>query len=665
MEAESTAASAAPLEQELIEALLALSWPLPRTVEDADAALTRLEEVKTVLVRLEQQSVGTEAWWAGQVDGLATQSGFVLEWWRPVLREQDLDWTLNHQAHLTADLATLASAGARLLDQMGPRAAEEAEAAHARRAARDKRWGPAAVPPLHRGTPGPHPSAPSPRPQPPAEVFGNAAPAALAGQSAPSAPQVPHAQPQPQPATVVPPAVSAPPAQPIADAPPEAPALPTSPAQPDPATASAIPGQLVADALLAASALSAHPPTAVPPAPSASEAQPITDAPPAASTPSAVPIQPVTAVPPAASALPSPPTQPAAAVPDEDLNSPQLPPTPDPFDPDAPPSAAPPSVPPKNEPASVADKKSAPAATSAVAAAAAASFAPASEGSTPPARHRRPTYEFDDGHGSAAHPAGFPQGTPPPRSPIVPGPGFGGPPRQGRVLAPGGTYPPQEPGTGPFGFTGEDDDEPDSLVPAGLRGHQRRLLIQAGAILGAIGVLCWWAVYTLSSPSPHTSAAGDATHTAAKSTGRTVAAGGLGAPHSSSATATPTPGKPTDSASPTISSAPPTVATSGPDATTVSSVRVTLLGGSSAVPQIVALISVQTAGTGQVTVTGTYYGASGSARVAAETEAWTLSGKTSYQYSVPIANSAYCGTEFRFTAGAGGRSDAEETAPGC
>ena len=168
MEVEPTAGAAAgPLEQALIEALLALSWPLPRTVEDADSALTRLEEVAAALTLLEQQSVGTEAWWAGQVDGLATQSGFVLEWWRPVLRDPDLDWTLNHQAHLTADLATLASAGARLLDQIEPRAAEEAaEAAHARRVAQEKRWGPAAVP--HFAPTGPKPGAPGPRPQPPA-----------------------------------------------------------------------------------------------------------------------------------------------------------------------------------------------------------------------------------------------------------------------------------------------------------------------------------------------------------------------------------------------------------------------------------------------------------------------------------------------------------------
>jgi hypothetical protein len=274
-------------------------------------------------------------------------------------------------------------------------------------------------------------------------------------------------------------------------------------------------------------------------------------------------------------------------------------------------------------------------------------------------RHRRPAYDFDDPRGSAPPPPGFPQGGPPPRNPVVPGPGFGGPPHQGRVLAPGDPYRESEYGSGPFGFVGEEDDEPDSLVPTGLRRHQRRLLIQTGAVLGAIGVLCWWAVYTLSSPSPHASAAGDATHAASGSAGRTVAAGGLGAPRSASAT----PGKTSDSSPP--SAAPSTASAAVPDATTVSSVRVTLLGGSGEVPQIVALISVETAGTGQLTVTGAYYGASGSREVAAEAERWTLSGKTSYQYSVPIANTAYCGTDFHFTVSAGGRSDADETLPGC
>ena len=574
MESESTHAPAAPPEQELTEALLGLSWPLPRTVEDADAAISRLEEVRDVLTRLEQQSVGTEVWWAGQVDGLATQSGFVLEWWRPVLRDPDLDWTLNHQAHLTADLATLASAGARLLDQIEPRAAEEAaEAAHARRVAQEKRWGPAAVPPFAPKN-GPGPGAPGPRPQPPAEVFGDAVPVIAAAALA---------------------------------------EVPAEPAQPP---------------------------------------------------------QPVVA----AAASPGPSDEPKAFNPFDALdasasgiNVPPVPPPAPSFDPAAPPIAAPPSIPahPAQVPAEVISEPAQ--------AAAIRPYAPGPAPVPPPlppepvpdnssasARHRRPAYDFDDASGSGAPPAVFAQGGRPPRSPVVPGPGFGGPPHQGRLLAPGGPQRAAERGVGPFGFVGEaGEDEPDSLVPTGFRRHQRRLLVQTGFILGAIGVLCWWAVYAVSSPSSHHSAAGSPStqHSTGSST---VAAGGLGAPHSDSTTPAgqPTPSVPADSA-------PPTTTTSGPDATTVSSVRVTLLGGSDAVPQIAVLITVDTAGTGQVTVTGSYYGASGSGKVAAETEQWALSGKTSYQYSVPVANSDYCGTQFHFTVSAGGHSDAEQTNPGC
>lgn len=595
MESESDAAGALPPEQELTEALLSLSWPLPRTVQDADAALTRLEEVRAVLTRLEQQSVGTDAWWAGQVDGLATQSGFVLEWWRPVLRDPDLDWTLNHQAHLTADLATLASAGARLLDQIEPRAAEEAAAAmHARRVEQEKRWGPAAVPPFKPTGPKPH--APGARPQPPERVFGeipsqDSEMVGAAGEARAGAETVATG-----PAAYDAPPVAAPPS------------IPPQTSTGAPAAASASTSTQGAQLGAATSETSA----------ALAEAQ----------TPSAAPID----------------------------------------DPTAAPTAAPPS-----------------------------------EAAPTSARHRRPAYDFDDPRHAtpsapAPHPVAFPTSgagpsgpaAPPstPRGPLVPGPGFGGPP-QGRTLGPG-AYPPPgnayaaspsgpapglgharpgpNSGTGPFGFTAEDeDDEPDSLVPAslGLRRHQRRLLIQTGAVLGAIGALCWWAAYTLSSSPSHASAAADPTHTAgaaaskpatsASSTANATAAGGLTNDQSSSPTPTAT----------APSSAPSTATSSVPDATTVSSVHVTLLGGSSTVPQIVALITVNTAGTGQVTVTGAYYGASGSRQVAAESERWTLSGKTSYQYSVPIANSAYCGTEFHFTASAGGHSASDQTGPGC
>jgi len=83
------------------------------------------------------------------------------------------------------------------------------------------------------------------------------------------------------------------------------------------------------------------------------------------------------------------------------------------------------------------------------------------------------------------------------------------------------------------------------------------------------------------------------------------------------------------------------------------------------VPQIAVLISVTTDGTGQITVTGSYYGADGSQHRTPETRAWTLKGQRSYSFSVPIANAPYCGTVFTFTADSGGRSSTDTTAPGC
>jgi hypothetical protein len=209
----------------------------------------------------------------------------------------------------------------------------------------------------------------------------------------------------------------------------------------------------------------------------------------------------------------------------------------------------------------------------------------------------------------------------------------------------------------------DEDDEPARLVPTALRRHQRRLLLQTVAILAAIGVLCWWAVTTVSGKSGHPAAAG--------STRVSTGQAGLGAPGA-------TTGEPAGSAAPSSAAAnqgsatavappPPSAGRpSVPDATTVSSIQVTLLGGSGSVPQIVALISVHTAGTGAVNVTGSYYGASGgSGRVAPEQQSWTFTGKTGYEYSVPISNSAYCGTAFTFTVTAGGRSATQTTAPGC
>ncbi|HEY3871749.1 MAG TPA: hypothetical protein VGM10_25530 [Actinocrinis sp.] len=116
---------------ELVQALLGLRWALPRTDADARTALDQLSAVASRLGRLGAEAAQAaaaagggegeaQAPWQAQVQGLLAQAGFALDWWRPVLDDIDLDWTLNHQAHLSADLARIASAGARILDQYAP-----------------------------------------------------------------------------------------------------------------------------------------------------------------------------------------------------------------------------------------------------------------------------------------------------------------------------------------------------------------------------------------------------------------------------------------------------------------------------------------------------------------------------------------------------------------
>ncbi|MGH6656360.1 MAG: hypothetical protein ACRDVE_14290 [Actinocrinis sp.] len=107
---------------ELVQALLGLRWALPRTDADARVALDQLSSVAVRVQQLAGEQPGDETPWDGQVQALLAQSGFALDWWRPVLDDVDLDWTLNHQAHLSADLARIASAGARILDQFAPAA---------------------------------------------------------------------------------------------------------------------------------------------------------------------------------------------------------------------------------------------------------------------------------------------------------------------------------------------------------------------------------------------------------------------------------------------------------------------------------------------------------------------------------------------------------------
>jgi hypothetical protein len=105
---------------ELSDTLLGLRWPLPRTDNDARAALDQLAQVSGRLTDLADQYRALAPGWLGPVQALIAQGGFTLDWWQPLLAEPDLDWTINHQAHLAADLAQIAAAGARILDQLSP-----------------------------------------------------------------------------------------------------------------------------------------------------------------------------------------------------------------------------------------------------------------------------------------------------------------------------------------------------------------------------------------------------------------------------------------------------------------------------------------------------------------------------------------------------------------
>ncbi|MBR7839019.1 hypothetical protein KDL01_37485, partial [Actinospica durhamensis] len=286
-------------------------------------------------------------------------------------------------------------------------------------------------------------------------------------------------------------------------------------------------------------------------------------------------------------------------------------------------------------------------------------------------------YDFDSGsHRIAPAPPGavYPQAGMPPRvggsaaPPRRLGPGYPGgrlpqdpytPPGLGRDIDP--HYAPA-----PLSRYDEDDADrsSDRLVPFGLGRHQRRLLLQTGAVVVAVGALSWWAIYTLGG-SGHTNTSATGTGHSAPAASATPGARGGASASAGAAPTSPAAQQSLSQGSVTAPSAAPSSAAPAANAAGVESVRVTLLGGSASVPQIAVLIAVTTDGTGQITVTGSYYGADGSVHRTPESQHWTLSGQTTYSFSVPIANSAYCGTMFTFTAQSGGHSATGTTAPGC
>ncbi len=494
---------------ELVQALLGLRWALPRTDADARVALDQLAAVAARVGQLAGDRYGEETPWDGQVQALLAQAGFALDWWRPVLDDVDLDWTLNHQAHLSADLARIASAGARILDQFAPAVPN-----------------PAAAPPS-AVTEGP--------PQPPrvATAFGSVPATALLD---PLANSGRHRRPAYEFESSAPPdAVSGPPA--------------------------------------------AHPGAAQAPA----QFEPWPHQPQAPAPPFGQPVE--------------PPSLPDELEPElEQLFRPQQPQE----GPHAKPS---PSASPIFGPPSL--------------------YAP----SGPPPAAPAP--------GAVSEPE------------LAPPPGTLPPPAFTRPVV----------WAGPGGNGSDGDDEYDPIVRADRRGPHAGMVLQSLGILGAVAALSWWAVSSL-----HIGAA-SAGHAAAAQTGSTHAAHPVvSAPAKAHPSASPTPQSTHSAVTPVTT--PPT-SPPPPNAAGVKSIQVSLLGGSPSVHQVAMILSVDTSGPGQVTVTVDYWGEKNGAKSDERTASWTLSGKTAYSIGASIPTDAYCGEQFTLKAMSGDATATQQTSPGC
>ncbi len=506
---------------ELVQALLGLRWALPRTDADARVALDQLAAVAARVSQLAGEQPGDETPWDGQVQALLAQAGFALDWWRPVLDDVDLDWTLNHQAHLSADLARIASAGARILDQFAPAVPNPAAAP------------PSAVtegPPQHSHSHGHAPRV--------AAAFGSVPATAIVDPLANSGRHR-------RPAYEFDPFDAAGAGQTGAEfAPPQAPAEfeQRQPLQPGPAFA--------------------------PPA-----------------------------------QFPSPPLQPLEPPPLPDGIEPELehlfrPQEPAPRAADAPTTV---TAPPLFGPPSL--------------------YAPGGVGTGP----------------------GIPKSAPPRDEP-----------------ASGGNPPPpafSRPIVWGSGDNRREDEEDYAPVTrSARRSPNAGMVVQAVGILGAVAALCWWAATSLhfgSSPAGHPAAAPSTA----------VRAGGVTSTH----TAHPATSAPAAKSSPsgvTPVTTPPTQPPP-PNAANVTALQVQLLGGSASVHQIAMILSVNTSGTGKVTVSVDYYGTKNGARVAERTASWTLSGKTSYSIGNSIPTDAYCGEVFTLKATSGDATSTQSTNPGC
>jgi hypothetical protein len=305
-------------------------------------------------------------------------------------------------------------------------------------------------------------------------------------------------------------------------------------------------------------------------------------------------------------------------------------------------------------------------------------------------RHRRPAYEFDDAealpHGQPVLPLQFEPWSAPPQAPAAPLPQPGEiepeleqlfrPPQQQAPQphpeaqpvpqpqrAAAGGPPPGVPAPPPAAFT---RPEPTGAIgQPDRRGPHVGMVVQAVGILGVVAALSWWAVSSL---HPSSGAAGHASaqsgHASAQPGGGASAhpAGSASAkPHQSSAPAT----APSSTHSAVVPVTTPPTSPPPPNAAGVTAIQVELLGGSATVHQVAMVLSVDTTGTGQVTVTVDYWGTKNGAKTNERTASWTLSGKTAYSIGASIPVDAYCGETFTLKAVSGGATATKATSPGC
>jgi hypothetical protein len=310
-------------------------------------------------------------------------------------------------------------------------------------------------------------------------------------------------------------------------------------------------------------------------------------------------------------------------------------------------------------------------------------------------RHRRPAYEFESlgtqepaqaapEHGGPQVPVQFepwphqapvqppplpeelepeleqlirphPQEIPHAPAPAIYAPPPAQPPHSGPQPPPAFTRPVVWAGPGGNGSDGDDDYDP--IVRPDRRGPHAGMVVQAVGILGVVAALSWWAISSL-----HIGAAPAGNSAAAQAGSTHSAHPAVSTPAKQHPVTSPTPQSTHSAVTPVTT--PPTQPPP-PNAAGVTAIQVSLLGGSPAVHQVAMILSVNTTGTGQVTVTVDYWGEKNGAKTDERTASWTLSGKTAYSIGASIPADAYCGEQFTLKAISGETTSTQQTTPGC